>query len=369
LLHAGAADCLTWERLPHPAEQVARRLERWQTVERLVDSETVSGTLIGSSLAWRALLRHVVELATFSQAFALITGESGTGKELVARVIHELDPARNKAELVVVDCTTISPELSGSEFFGHERGSFTGALGARDGAFALAHGGTLLLDEIGELSLPLQAQLLRVLQERKYKRIGSNVWQPTEFRLIAATNRVLEAEVARGSFRADLYHRLAGSQCRTPPLRERRADILPLARHFLQKVHPQGESPELDPALGEYLLIRDYPGNVRELRQLMTRIGYRHTGPGPFTAGDLPEAERLPLAVHRSFWPDTDFENAIRHALQLGVGLKEIGQKAAACAMRIAIEEEGGNLQRAAQRLGVTDRALQIRRANRRVAE
>src|SRR5678816_1272096 len=139
----------------------------------------------------------------------LIAGESGTGKELVARLIHALDRREPKGPFVVLDCTTVSPELAGSEFFGHERGAFTTAVTAREGAFAMADGGTLFLDEVGELPLTLQAELLRVIQERVYKRVGSNIWKQVNFRLICATNRNLLEEEARGAFRRDFYYRLA----------------------------------------------------------------------------------------------------------------------------------------------------------------
>src|SRR5262249_44123862 len=153
--------------------------------------------------------------------------------ELLARLIHELNAATKERSLVVVDCTTIVPELSGSEFFGHERGAFTGAVAARDGAFALADGGTLFLDEIGELPSHLQAQLLRVIEEGTYKRVGGNAWQRTNFRLVCATNRDLPRLVEAGKFRGDLYFRIASWVFRIPPLSERIEDILPLARHFL----------------------------------------------------------------------------------------------------------------------------------------
>jgi transcriptional regulator with GAF, ATPase, and Fis domain len=204
LLRAGAADVLLWPTVPASADQVSARLARLSTVRGITESPRVSEALVGSSAAWRCLLRQVVELAVFSRGPSLITGESGTGKELIARLIHDLDRRSDKRELVIVDCTTITPELSGSEFFGHERGAFTGAMNARDGAFAQAHGGTLFLDEVGELPTSLQAQLLRVVQEGKYKRVGSNAWQHTNFRLVSATNRDVEASVADGSFRADL---------------------------------------------------------------------------------------------------------------------------------------------------------------------
>src|SRR5262249_5035658 len=143
--------------------------------------------------------------------------------------------------------------LSGSEFFGHERGAFTGAVSQRDGAFALADGGTLFLDEVGELPLPLQAQLLRVVQERTYKRVGGNTWHRTNFRLVCATNRDLLAQVGRGEFRADLYYRIASFVCKLPPLRQRLDDVIPLAEYFLRQMYPNGEPPQLDDAVRAYL--------------------------------------------------------------------------------------------------------------------
>ncbi len=294
----------------------------------------------------------------------LIQGESGTGKELAARLIHTLDARPDKRELIVLDCTTIVPELSGSEFFGHERGSYTGALTARDGAFALADGGTLFLDEVGELSPALQAQLLRVVQERTFKRVGGNVWHRAEFRLVCATNRDLDGEMARGGFRRDFFHRIAAWVCRLPPLRERPEDILPLAKHFLGELRPGRPPLELDEPVRELLLKRGYPGNVRDLRQFVLRLCKRHVGDGPITVGDVP-ADELPAAELEEDWQDASFAQAIRRALALGVGLKEIGRVASDTAIRLAISEEEGNLQRAARRLGVTDRALQLRKAQR----
>jgi transcriptional regulator with GAF, ATPase, and Fis domain len=270
--------------------------------------------------------------------------------------------------LVVVDCTTIVPELAGSEFFGHERGAFTGAIAARDGAFALADGGTLFLDEVGDLPLGLQAQLLRVVQEGTYKRVGGNTWQRTNFRLVAATNKDLQQAVASGAFRRDLYYRIAGVTCQLPSLRERTDDILRLARHFMQQLRSDTEAIDLDDLVREYLLSRTYSGNVRDLKQLMTRIVYRHVGSGPITVGDIPEEERPAMeSLHdRS---DQLFEQAIRRALVSGVGLKDISRAVTEAAIRIAVRDEEGNLQRAARKLGVTDRALQLRRAARREPE
>ena len=226
----------------------------------------MKNVLVGKSARWRSVVRSVVEVAAFSQASVLITGESGTGKELVARLIHDLDRRRNKGEFVVVDCTTIVAELSGSELFGHERGAFTGAVSARDGAFAIANGGTLFLDEIGELPLPLQARLLRAVQEHTYKRVGSNTWHPTDFRLICATNRNLMTP--DGHFRADLYYRIAGWLCRTPPLRERKEDILHLARHFLAQLDAAKPALDSDEPVRRIPALARLPGNLRDLRRL-----------------------------------------------------------------------------------------------------
>ena len=366
LLQAGAADVLMWATLPDSATQVSARFDRLKTVRGLSDSPCVSGALVGSSAAWRGLLRQVVELAVYGQGPLLVTGESGTGKELVARLIHDLDSRGDKRELVVVDCTTITPELSGSEFFGHERGAYTGAMTAREGAFAQAHGGTLFLDEIGELPLGLQAQLLRVVQEGKYKRVGGNAWQHTGFRLVSATHCDLEARVAEGRFRADLYYRIAGAVCRTPPLRERKDDVLTLARHFQQGIEGSDGAQGFDEPVCQYLLARDYPGNVRELKRVVERLCLRHAGGGPITIGDVPEDERPFEAAPPRAALLSRFDAMVREAIHLGLGLKEIGQLATDCAIQAALDEEQGNLHRAAARLDVTDRALQLRRAQQR---
>jgi DNA-binding NtrC family response regulator len=203
LLRSGASDVFAWDHSDNPAAEIAARFERWGSVDEVVASPVVRDNLVGKSLAWTSVLRQIVEVSSFTDAPVLITGETGTGKELVARLIHTLDARRDKRDLVILDCTTVVPELSGSEFFGHERGAFTGAVASRDGAFALADGGTLFLDEVGDLSLGLQAELLRVVQEHNYKRVGSNVWQQTDFRLVCATNRDLQQEESLGRFRRD----------------------------------------------------------------------------------------------------------------------------------------------------------------------
>ena len=361
LLAAGATDAVQLDDPAATAKAIAARFRRWAAVDRLVDSSVVRKNLVGDHTRWRSFLRRVADVARFSDLPVLVRGESGTGKELVARLIHTLDARDDRKELVVVDCTTIVPELSGSEFFGHERGAYTGAAGARDGAFALADGGTLFLDELGELPLRLQAELLRVVQERTYKRVGGNTWQKTRFRLVSATHRDLDEEMNAGRFRRDLYYRVAAWSCTLPALRERREDIPALAIHFLAQAWKNGKAPELDPTVLELLIARDYPGNVRDLRHLVERIAYRHAGDGPITLGDVPEEER----PHSSAAPATAsvFDQAARVGMSCGMGLKEIANAAADASVRLALEVEKGNVTRAAERLGITDRGLQKRRA------
>ncbi len=244
LLSAGASEVIV--NGPSLARQVADTSSVGRRLDAAIDAPLVKNNLVGQSRAWTIALRQLVEVAKFSDAPSLILGESGTGKELAARLLHTLDARPDKGELVVVDCTTVVAELSGSEFFGHERGAYTGAANVRDGAFALADGGTLFLDEIGELPLPLQAQLLRVVQERTFKRVGSNTWNKTNFRLVCATNRDLLQEVECGRFRRDLYYRIASTVVRLPALRERLEDIVPLTHHFIKASSAGGPMPAVD---------------------------------------------------------------------------------------------------------------------------
>ncbi|HXI03712.1 MAG TPA: sigma 54-interacting transcriptional regulator [Candidatus Saccharimonadales bacterium] len=358
LVRAGASEVLALEDLDDPLEVITRRIRRWIDIDQAVDSPEVSGRLIGSSRVWRAALRQVVELGLFTESPILVTGESGTGKELAAHLLHDLGGRREKGQLVLVDCTTIVPDLSASEFFGHERGAFTGALTARDGLFAKADGGTLFLDEVGELPMRLQAELLRVVQEGTYRRVGSNQWRKTSFRLICATNRDLEASRAQGSFRDDFYHRLAGGICRLPSLEERREDIPLLTGVFLGHILGK-EPPALDPSVREFLMGRSYPGNVRELRQLVARMAARYVAPGPLTIASIPEAER---EAGNWTWRKAgqELESAVRLALSRGHGLEEIRQAVAGIAYRTVLDEEGGSTVLAAKRLKVSARAVQL---------
>jgi transcriptional regulator with GAF, ATPase, and Fis domain len=360
LLDAGAVDVLPWTSEAAELQALRARCERLHTLAGIAQGPMAKNLLVGASVPWRALIRSVAEAAVYSQSEILVTGETGTGKDMIARAVHAF--AGLPGEMTVVDCTTLTPELAGSELFGHERGAFTGASAPRDGAFAQADGGLLFLDEVGELPMALQAQLLRAIQEHSYKRVGGNTWQRSHFRLVCATNRNLEAEVAAGRFRADLYYRLAAWQIRTPALRERSDDIPALARHFLRVCAGGATQPEMDAAFLRYLSQRDFPGNVRELRQVVTRAWYRHAGTGPLGIGALAPEDRCCAGAAAPHWPDAAFETAIRRAVDAGTTLAALTQAAGDLAIRLVLEQENDNNQRAAVRLGVTDRALQIRR-------
>ncbi len=227
--------------------------------------------IVGASPSMQRLLALVRTIAP-ATASVLLQGESGTGKELVARAIHEASP-RREHRLAVVNCSALSESLLESELFGHERGAFTGALTRKRGWFEAADGGTLFLDEIGEVSPHLQVKLLRVLQEREFERVGGTEPIRVDFRLIAATNRDLKAEVAAGRFREDLYYRLSVIDLKIPPLRERREDIPPLVSHCLQKCsRREGKQvSSVSPEAMERLVQYPWPGNVRQLENAIER--------------------------------------------------------------------------------------------------
>ena len=355
LLHAGSADVMVWGEHPRQVHNVNARLRRWHAVDDLVASPLIRRSVIGDSPTWRSVLREVVEVGRFTGASVLITGESGTGKELVARLIHDLDARPEKGKLVILDCTTVVPSLSGSEFFGHDRGAYTGAVSAREGAFELADGGTLFLDEVGELQSSMQAELLRVVQEGTFKRVGSNLWRKSEFRLVCATNRNLEDEQKNGAFRSDLYHRIASWTLHLPSLKDRLEDIVPLFAHFYHQLRPEAGRPQLDHAVRDLLLQRAYPGNVRDLRNLAFRVSQRHVGDGPVTVGDIPAEEWPAPGQEHCLWRDEAFERCIRRSIRLGATLREITAGTSETAISIALADEEGNLHRAARRLGVAE--------------
>ncbi len=249
------------------AEKV-RLVEENQFLRDRMDTETQLHGIVGSSAKIQDVLRMVSRLKD-TRTPVLITGESGTGKELVARAIHFRGSFANRP-FVAVDCGSLVPTLIESELFGYEKGAFTGALKARTGLFQSADGGTIFLDEIGELPLEMQAKLLRVLQEKEVRPVGSNQRAKVDVRVIAATNRDLEQEYRAGTFRKDLYFRLNVVTVHVPPLRERRSDIPMLAHWFLERCAP-GRSVQVTHAAMKSLLQYDWPGNVRELENCMER--------------------------------------------------------------------------------------------------
>jgi two-component system, NtrC family, response regulator HydG len=296
------------------------------------------GHMIGASPALDPILRQARSVAATS-ATVLITGESGTGKELLARAIHE-ESARSAAPFIAVSCAALPESLIESELFGHEKGSFTGATQARRGRFELADSGTLFLDEIGELTQVVQVKLLRVLQERSFERIGSTKTQHVDIRLIAASNRDLEEEVAAGRFRQDLFYRLNVVPLTLPPLRTRHEDIPLLAAHFAEKTADKHgrRRPELEPALVEALQDYEWPGNVRELENLIERLVVLTREPR-LTTEYLPE--RMLRTTKGNPSPgETTLEGAV-DALKRRL-------------IESALQSEGGNKVAAARRLGIS---------------
>lgn len=265
--------------------------KRLSQLKRLVNSEIYVPGIIASS----AVMRHVLNLARRAakvDSSVVVTGESGVGKELVARVVHD-ESARAGRPFVAVNCGGVAETLMESEFFGHIRGAFTGADRDRIGLFEAANGGTIFLDEVGEMPLETQAKLLRVLQEKKVRRVGESKSRPVDFRVIAATNRKLEQEVQRGRFRQDLYYRLCVIELEVPPLRDRTEDILPMARFFLDKASEKMKRSisGFSPGAVEHLLFYDWPGNVRELDNVIERAVALCSG-NTITVDDLPQTLR-----------------------------------------------------------------------------
>jgi transcriptional regulator with GAF, ATPase, and Fis domain len=231
--------------------------------------ECLKPQLIGNSPAWLEIFKSIGRVAA-TDVGVLLLGESGTGKEAVSRTIHE-HSARSRGPFIILNCAALPPELLESELFGHERGAFTGAIAQKRGKFEAADGGTIFLDEIGELPLSLQPKLLRVLQEHTFERVGGTASIHVDVRVIAATNRALEDDVEQKTFRADLFYRLNGFTVHLPPLRERQSDILPLAEYFLVRYAKRNQAAATGFAADAISALQSYsfPGNVRELEHLV----------------------------------------------------------------------------------------------------
>ncbi len=274
-LRAGAADYILKPADPEALEVACERALQRRSLEREVDylrdSDTAGETAVGSSPAWQEVLRRV-KAAASTDATVLLTGESGTGKEILARLIHSASPRAARA-FVRVNCAAIPNEMWESEFFGHRRGAFTGAAADREGRFRLAHEGTLFIDEIGAMPQEAQAKLLRVIQDGEFNRLGDEKPTLVDVRIVAATNSELEADVAAGRFRADLFYRLNVVRIPVPALRERREDVPLLAAHFVAEICRglRRPAPSLPAHTVAELAAYDWPGNVRELRNVIER--------------------------------------------------------------------------------------------------
>jgi transcriptional regulator with GAF, ATPase, and Fis domain len=292
---------------------LSERVEREQAI---IDR---FGDLLGASPAMRELFADLSRIAD-SDVTVLIEGETGTGKELVAESLHR-ESRRADLPLVVFDCSAVSPTLVESELFGHERGAFTGAVASRAGVFEQAEGGSIFLDELGELPKDLQPKLLRVLEKREVRRLGSQRPIAVDVRVLAATNRKLAVEVAAGNFRQDLYFRLAGAHVVVPPLRDRKQDLPMLVEHFLSRSVPPRALSEIAAPVWEMFMAHRWPGNVRELRNAVDRwavtperaLGVLEPEPGSDVVRK-PEVELVPLRIARRDAGD-DFERRYVRAL------------------------------------------------------
>jgi len=320
---------------------------RW--LHELVKKEYRLGNIIGESKAMRDVFR-VVEKAMHVDSTVLVEGESGTGKELVAHSIHFGGP-RAEQPFVVVNCAAMPEHLVESELFGHEKGAFTGATQEKRGKFELADGGTIFLDEIAEMKPDLQAKLLRVLQDRTFERVGGSKSLSADVRVIAATNRHIDGEVEKGTFRSDLYFRLNVIRIHIPPLRERTDDIVPLVSEFKTKLTARFEKPfpEMEPAVIDAFMSHAWPGNVRELENTLERL-YIMCERDMITEADLPRNIREPVSpasggVQQLVLPPN------------GVSLDELERNFIA----EALERTGGSIRAAAEMLGVTYKTLQYR--------
>jgi len=303
--------------------------------------------IIGKSAAMRALLEMLAMVAP-SEATVLIAGESGTGKELIAKSLHANSPRRENP-LVTVNCAALTESLLESELFGHEKGAFTGADRRREGRFMQAHGGTVFLDEVGEMSSRMQAKLLRVLQEKEIQRVGSEDVLKVDVRVVAATNRDLEEDVRQGDFREDLFYRLNVMNLTVPPLRERREDIPLLAQHFLEKYARRNRKTVKGfvPLAMDMLLKYDWPGNVRELENAVERAVI-------LMPGEHITEKQLPLAVVQQHAGEDGADDLPQPATDGTRTLEEMEREAIAATLAAT----DGNKSETARRLGISRKTL-----------
>ncbi len=349
-MRAGAADYLTkpinFDELlvvldKVLAEQALRRETRQLRVR--VRDRVAPNNIVGMSPPMQRVFEVVDQVAP-SRASILITGESGTGKELVANALHQRSN-RSSGPFIKLHCAALAESLLESELFGHEKGSFTGAAARKDGRFQLADGGTLFLDEIGEISASIQVKLLRFLQEHEFERVGGNQTIRVDVRVIAATNRNLPEEVAKGRFREDLFYRLNVVSLEMPTLRERRSDVAPLAKFFLDRYVKENEKTieGFTPETMDLLVGYDWPGNVRELENAIERAVV-------LTSGTVIEARALPSNIRPRAMPGG-------MPIVPGSTLHDIEK----FTILETLKSTGGSTSRAAEILGISVRTIQYR--------
>lgn len=342
-------------RIERVERESALKRENRELKEQLREKFQVDFIITASGKMEEAL--NLVGRVASSQATVLILGESGTGKELFARAIHYASPRAGKP-LVKVNCAALPENLLESELFGHEKGAFTGAVARRIGRFEQADGGSIFLDEIGDLSPALQSKLLRVLQEKEIERVGSNQTIKIDVRVIAATNRNLEEAIRKGAFREDLYYRLNVVTMSLPPLRERKEDIPILIDHFLKKFSRENKKQvsSLTKEAKDLLIHYDYPGNVRELENIMERAVVLSRGES-ITSQDLP----LHLKESKS-------ESVLEKSRSKG-SLPETLETLERQLIQSALERNGGIQTRAAEELGINERVLRYKMKKYKISE
>ncbi len=344
---------------------VAKALNTYALARRDARPEEPSGQgrfrLVGQSPAIRTIY-GVVEKVANTPSTVLISGESGTGKELIARALHE-NSSRHGGPFIKINCAAIPKTLMESELFGYDKGAFTGAVGAKPGRFELAHGGTLFLDEIGEIPVEMQVKLLRVLQESEFERVGGIKTIKVDVRLVTATNRDLLAEVGAGAFREDLFYRLNVVPIHIPPLRERREDIPLLADHFIAKFNDRlkKEIAAITPEAVERLVAYQWPGNIRELENLMERTVLFCEGP-EIRVSDLPPevagaaAPTVAAAVH------APGDESLRPAPEsLKEAVRAETERVERELIQRALDATGGNVTQAARKLKISRKSLQTK--------
>ncbi len=354
-IRAGAFDYIIKPFTTSQIDVIIRKADNFTQAIRinevLIDQAADSAPLIGETEPIRQM-RQMIQKVAPTEATVLIIGENGTGKELVAREIFRAS-GRNKQPFIKVNCAAISETLIESEFFGHEKGSFTGASEKREGRFELANNGTILLDEISEVSLKLQAKLLRVLQEREFERVGGNRTLRVNVRVLATTNRNLEESVKRGEFRQDLYYRLNVFPVFVPPLRQRKQDISQLTGLFLERISRKHgvRPPTISADAIRLLSAYDWPGNVRELQNVIERAVILAESGQPITAAVL--APLFPVSLRTKLASGTIEADALTFPEQI-LPLEKIERQY----IHHILQKAGGNRTQAAQMLGISIRTL-----------